>query len=123
MGVGVDADPAIGQLDGAGALDLRLNRNLLGNGDSRDPELAGIRGAVMGSLFTLLVTLCLSFPIGVAAAVYLEEFAPKNRFTDIIAVNITTLVSGHRARIAGSASRPSIVGIDVSSSSSAGSWR
>ena len=62
-------------------------------GDSREPELAGIRGAVTGSFYTLLVTLSLSFPIGVASAVYLEEFAPKNRLTDLIEVNINNLAA------------------------------
>ncbi|MEN8174604.1 MAG: phosphate ABC transporter permease PstA [Pseudomonadota bacterium] len=63
------------------------------NGDSREPEQAGIGGALAGSFFTLLVTLGLSFPIGVAAAVYLEEFAPKNKLTDIIEVNINNLAA------------------------------
>ena len=62
-------------------------------GDSREPELAGVWGAVAGSFFTLLVTLMLSFPIGVACAVYLEEFAPKNRWTDLIEVNINNLAA------------------------------
>jgi len=62
-------------------------------GDSREPELAGVWGAVVGSFFTLLVTLALSFPIGVASAVYLEEFAPKNRWTDLIEVNINNLAA------------------------------
>ena len=62
-------------------------------GDSREPELAGIWGAVCGSFYTLLVTLALSFPIGVAAAVYLEEFAPTNRWTDVIEVNINNLAA------------------------------
>ena len=62
-------------------------------GDSREPELAGIWGAACGSFLTLLVTLALSFPIGVAAAVYLEEFAPKNRWTDVIEVNINNLAA------------------------------
>jgi phosphate transport system permease protein len=63
------------------------------NGDSREPELAGIRGAMVGSFYTLVITLLLSFPIGVASAVYLEEFAPKNRLTDIIEVNINNLAA------------------------------
>lgn len=63
------------------------------SGDSREPELAGIRGAVMGSLFTLIGTFFLSFPIGVATAVYLEEFAPVNRLTDLIEVNINNLAA------------------------------
>jgi phosphate transport system permease protein len=63
------------------------------NGDSREPEMAGIRGSLMGSFYTLLVTFLLSFPIGIATAVYLEEFAPKNRWTDIIEVNINNLAA------------------------------
>ncbi|HHB11725.1 MAG TPA: phosphate ABC transporter permease PstA, partial [Chromatiales bacterium] len=60
---------------------------------SRQPEVAGIAAAVSGSFFTLLATLVLSFPIGVAAAVYLEEFAPKSRLTDLIEVNINNLAA------------------------------
>jgi len=71
----------------------RFNSALFGNGDSRDPELAGIKGAVMGSFYMLLVTIALSFPIGVAAAIYLEEFAPKNRWSDLIEVNINNLAA------------------------------
>ncbi len=63
------------------------------SGDSREPELAGIRGALFGSALTLLVTLVLCLPIGVAAAVYLEEFAPKNRLTELIEVNINNLAA------------------------------
>ena len=92
---GISAQQAawLGQLEQQGGLDLRLNRNLLGNGDSRDSELAGIRGAVMGSIYTLAVTLLLSFPLGVAAAIYLEEFAARNRWTDLIEVNINNLAA------------------------------
>jgi phosphate transport system permease protein len=75
------------------ALALRFNRAFFGNGDSRDPEQAGVRGALFGSFLTLLITLLLSFPIGVAAAVYLEEFAPRNRMTDVIEVNINNLAA------------------------------
>ena len=74
-------------------IEVRFNSKFLTGGDSREPEQAGVRGAVMGSLFTLLVTLFLSFPIGVAAAVYLEEFAKRNRFTDLIEVNINNLAA------------------------------
>lgn len=77
----------------AGELKGRFNTVFFSNGDSRDPETAGIWGAVVGSFYTLVVTLCLSFPIGVAAAIYLEEFAPKNRLTDIIEVNINNLAA------------------------------
>ena len=83
----------VDQLTAQHSVALRFNSKFFSSGDSREPEQAGVRGAVMGSFFTLLVTLLLSFPIGVAAAVYLEEFAPKNRFTDIIEVNINNLAA------------------------------
>ena len=83
----------IDQLHQQGQIRLQLNTNLLTRGDSREPEQACIRGAVVGSLLTLLLTLMLSFPIGVAAAIYLEEFAAKNRFTDFIEVNINNLAA------------------------------
>ncbi|MCW8847753.1 MAG: phosphate ABC transporter permease PstA [Sedimenticola sp.] len=70
-----------------------FNLTFLTGGDSREPELAGIGGAVMGSLYTLIITLLLSFPMGVAAAVYLEEFAPRNRWTDLVEVNINNLAA------------------------------
>jgi phosphate transport system permease protein len=76
-----------------GRIRKQFNTAFFTNGDSREPELAGIRGAVVGSFLTLIVTLLLSFPIGVASAVYLEEFAPKNRLTDIIEVNINNLAA------------------------------
>lgn len=74
-------------------LEKRFNKTFFMSGDSREPELAGILGAAKGSLFTLLITLSLSFPIGVAAAVYLEEFAPANHWTDVIEVNINNLAA------------------------------
>ena len=80
-------------LEEAGRIEKRFNTTFFTAGDSREPELAGIRGAAAGSFFTLLVTLLLSFPIGVAAAVYLEEFAPTNRLTDLIEVNINNLAA------------------------------
>jgi len=83
----------IDQLRAADKIERQFNAVLFRNGDSREPEQAGIRGALMGSFFTLLVTFLLSFPIGVATAVYLEEFAPKNRWTDIIEVNINNLAA------------------------------
>jgi phosphate transport system permease protein len=66
---------------------------LLRNGDSREPELAGVLGAAAGSFWTLLTTLALSLPMGVAAAIYLEELAPKNRSTDLIELNINNLAA------------------------------
>jgi phosphate transport system permease protein len=83
----------VDQLVQSDDVEMRLNRNFFTKGDSREPELAGIRGAAMGSLFALIITIALSFPIGVAAAVYLEEFAPQNRWTDLIEVNINNLAA------------------------------
>ncbi len=70
-----------------------FNYRFFENADSRDPELAGIKGAFTGSLFIVLICLAVAFPIGVAAAVYLEEFAPKNRFTDLIEINLNNLAA------------------------------
>ena len=76
-----------------GELDKTFNATFFISGDSRDPELAGIRGAALGSFYTMVITLILSLPLGVATAVYLEEFAPKNRWTDLIEVNINNLAA------------------------------
>ena len=76
-----------------GQIEAKFNTTLFSAGTSREPELAGIWGAIVGSFWTMLVTLLLSFPIGVSAAVYLEEFAPKNRWTDLIEVNINNLAA------------------------------
>lgn len=70
-----------------------FNRDFFRLGDSSYPATAGIRGAVVGSFLTLLVTLSLAFPVGVAAALYLEEFAPTNRWTDLVEVNINNLAA------------------------------
>ena len=70
-----------------------FNWELFFNADSRFPERAGLAGAITGSFYALLICFMLSFPIGIAAAVYLEEFAPKNRFTDLIEVNINNLAA------------------------------
>ena len=75
-------------------LEKRFNTVLFTEADSREPEQAGIRGALMGSLYTMLITMFLSFPIGVAAATYLEEFAPQNnRWVDMIEININNLAA------------------------------
>jgi phosphate transport system permease protein len=66
---------------------------LFTNGDSREPELAGLRGALVGSLYTVAIALLLGIPLGIGAAVYLEQFAPKNRWTDVIEVNINNLAA------------------------------
>ena len=76
-----------------GRLEKRFNTTFFSAGDSREPELAGVWGAAAGSFFTLLVTLALAFPIGVAAAIYLEEFAPKNKLTQVIEININNLAA------------------------------
>jgi phosphate transport system permease protein len=83
----------IDQLAAEGRIEKKFNKTFFTAGDSREPELAGIWGAVVGSFLTLAVTLLLSFPIGVAAAIYLEEFAPRNRWTDLIEVNINNLAA------------------------------
>ncbi len=83
----------ITQLKDEERIEKRFNTTFFTSGDSREPEQAGIWGAVSGSFFTLIITLLLSFPVGVASAVYLEEFAPRNRLTDIIEVNINNLAA------------------------------
>jgi phosphate transport system permease protein len=80
-------------LKAAGDVAVRFNLAFFTSGDSREPEQAGVAGALVGTFLTLLVTLALSFPIGVAAAVYLEEFARRNRVTDLIEVNINNLAA------------------------------
>ena len=76
-----------------GAVRSSFNTTLFTAADSREPELAGIWGAAVGSFWLLLTTLVLSFPLGVMTATYLEEFAPKNRWTDLIEVNINNLAA------------------------------
>ncbi|MCY3731993.1 MAG: phosphate ABC transporter permease PstA [Rhodospirillaceae bacterium] len=83
----------IEQLEADGRVDLRFNRRFFTAGDSRDPEMSGIWSATVGSFMMLLVTLVLSFPLGAATAIYLEEFAPRNRWTDLIEVNINNLAA------------------------------
>lgn len=76
-----------------GIIKKKFNRILFMNPDSRDPELAGIAGAAVGSLMILVVAFVLAFPIGVGSAIYLDEFAPKNKFTDFIEININNLAA------------------------------
>ncbi|RWB24430.1 MAG: ABC transporter permease subunit, partial [Mesorhizobium sp.] len=80
-------------LKSAGLIESRFNSIFFFTGASREPELAGVWGAVVGSFLTMIVTLAIAFPIGVSAAIYLEEFAPKNRLTTIIEVNINNLAA------------------------------
>ncbi|RMD61554.1 MAG: phosphate ABC transporter permease PstA [Alphaproteobacteria bacterium] len=83
----------IDALAAAGRIETRFNATFFTAADSREPEQAGILGAVVGSALTLIVTLALSFPLGVLAAIYLEEFAPRGRWADLIEVNINNLAA------------------------------
>lgn len=80
-------------LEQRGLIETRANWALIFNADSRFPELAGLSGAIVGSFYALLVCFLISFPMGIAAAIYLEEFAPKNRWTDLVEVNINNLAA------------------------------
>ncbi|MEY4589447.1 MAG: hypothetical protein RL497_1523 [Pseudomonadota bacterium] len=83
----------INELIAKGELERQFNSTFFTSGDSAEPEMAGIFGTLLGSIFTLSVTITLAFPIGVAAAIYLEEYAPRNNFTDFIEVNINNLAA------------------------------
>lgn len=83
----------IDRLAAEGRLAQGFSPTLLTAGDSREPELAGLRGALVGSLYLLLVTALLSLPTGIAAAIYLEELAPRNAITDLIEVNVNNLAA------------------------------
>jgi phosphate transport system permease protein len=81
------------ELKAKGLVESQFNFAFFTRGDSREAELAGIQGALVGSILTLLVTIGLCLPIGVLAAIYLEEFAPKNRITELIEININNLAA------------------------------
>ena len=83
----------IDRLTGQGRIETLFNTRFFTGGDSREPELAGIWSAVVGSFLTMIVTLAVAFPLAVAAAVYLEEFAPRNLWTQIVEVNINNLAA------------------------------
>lgn len=83
----------IDRLAADGRLERRFNWTLFTAGASANPEMAGIGVAALGSFYMMLITLALALPIGVATAIYLEEFAPKNRLTDLIEVNINNLAA------------------------------
>jgi phosphate transport system permease protein len=72
---------------------LQFNKLFFENGDSKTPEYAGFKSAIIGSVLTLLITMLVAFPIGVMTAIYLEEFAEDNKFTQIIEVNINNLAA------------------------------
>lgn len=80
-------------LDQKGLISKPINWGLILNTDSRFPELAGLRGALIGSFWALLVCFLISFPLGIGTAIYLEEFATKNKFSNFIEVNINNLAA------------------------------
>ncbi len=83
----------VDQLNQQGNIDLKFNTILFTHGDSKIPENSGLKSAIMGSVFTLFVTMVIAFPLGVMTAVYLEEFADDNRWTQLIEVNINNLAA------------------------------
>lgn len=83
----------IDELSAQGRVSYQISDYLFFGSASRDAEMAGIRGALVGSILTLLVCIAIAFPLGVATAVYLEEMAPKNRLTEIIEININNLAA------------------------------
>ncbi|KQM65606.1 phosphate ABC transporter permease [Sphingomonas sp. Leaf17] len=88
-----DAEAVVARLNARGLISTGLNRSFLSEADSTDATRAGIWGAFKGSLLTMAITLILAFPIGVLSALYLEEYAPKNRWTDLIEVSINNLAA------------------------------
>ncbi|WP_165190716.1 phosphate ABC transporter permease PstA [Caulobacter soli] len=81
------------KLKNDGTVKTGFNTKFFTNSDSTEPEQAGVWGAVIGSAMMLIITAVIAIPVGVLAAVYLEEFAPKNRWTDVIEVNINNLAA------------------------------
>jgi phosphate transport system permease protein len=88
-----DARERVDRLVAEGRAELKFNTTFFTRGDSKMPELAGIMSAAVGTVMTMLVTLAVAFPIGVMTAVYLEEFAPDNRFTQLVEININNLAA------------------------------
>jgi phosphate transport system permease protein len=87
------SEQIVAQLEARHALRSAFNANFFEASDATDPSAAGVWGALKGSFLTILVTMALAFPIGVLAAIYLEEFAPRNRWTDAIEVSINNLAA------------------------------
>ena len=88
-----ESEKLVSELERRDALRLGFNSQFLTASDSTDPSSVGVWGALKGSFLTIVVTMLLAFPIGVFAAVYLEEFAPRNRWTDAIEVSINNLAA------------------------------
>ncbi|AXH13816.1 phosphate ABC transporter permease PstA [Malaciobacter mytili] len=83
----------VDDLKAYGQAELKFNKIFFTNGDSKIPEYAGLKSAIVGSILTLIITMLVAFPIGVMTAIYLEEFAEDNKFTQIIEVNINNLAA------------------------------
>ena len=81
------------KMNEAGIITYEISDYLFFGSASRNAEMAGIKGAFIGSMLTLAVCFLIAFPLGVATAVYLEEFAPKNKFTELIEININNLAA------------------------------
>lgn len=89
----VELQPLAAELVAQGKLADHFDSGFLARSDATDPQQVGIWGALKGSMLTMLITLLLAFPIGVFAALYLEEYAPRNRWTDLIEVSINNLAA------------------------------
>jgi phosphate transport system permease protein len=87
------AEQLVAAIDAKDGLRRSFNANFLGASDATDPGVVGVWGALKGSFLTILVTMALAFPIGVLAAVYLEEFARRNRWNDLVEVSINNLAA------------------------------
>jgi len=83
----------ISKFEEQGRIRKTFNTRFFTEGDSREPEMAGILGSIVGSVLVILSCMLFAFPLGVMTAIYLEEFAPKNKFTDFIEVNISNLAA------------------------------
>jgi phosphate transport system permease protein len=90
---GLEERPEHKRLEAAGALRQGFNLHFLTGADATDPAAVGIWGAFKGSLLTMLVTIAIAFPVGVLSAIYLEEYAPRNRWTGLIEVSINNLAA------------------------------
>lgn len=88
-----DARAAVAKLEAAGLISRSFNWSFLSASDSTDPVAVGIWGALKGSLLTMAITFLIAFPVGVLSAIYLEEYAPRNRWTDLIEVSINNLAA------------------------------
>lgn len=83
----------IDEMKAQGKVELRFNTIFFTHGDSKIPENSGLRSAMVGSVLTMIVTMLIAFPLGVMTAVYLEEFAEDNRWSQLIEVNINNLAA------------------------------